>query len=506
MEKFEKLGLSREVLKTLDNVGITEPTEIQEKTIPLALAGKDIIGGSATGSGKTLAFASPIIENLKTKAGVQALILTPTRELAEQVAESIKKFSEGKKLEILAVYGGIAIEPQIRKLNRTEVVVGTPGRILDHLKRKTLKLNKIKILVLDEVDRMFDMGFHKDVEKIIQQCPKERQTMLFSATISNEIDHLAKKHTKDAKEIAVKSYVDHSKLEQIYYDVPDQLKFSLLFHLLKKEDSKLVMVFCSTRRNVDFVAMNLRNAGIHAKEIHGGLSQNQRKRVLDDFNGNGVGVLVCTDVAARGLDIKNVSHVYNYDLPSEIKDYVHRIGRTARAGEEGKAINILCSRDYENFDKILRIENVKITREELPVVERLRIKKEFGWGKRNDDNRSSAGIRSSSRGNWNRSPSRGRTGGARSPGSGSWSGLQIVVIEVQIDSQIEEELVELDHLVAEAGVETDLQIVVIEVQIDSQIEEELVELDRLVAEVGIEIDHPAEEELVVDLDLDLKEM
>ncbi len=369
MTKFEELGLSCEILNVLNNAGFEKPSEIQEKTIPLALAGKDIIGGSATGSGKTLAFACPIIENLIPNKSVQALILTPTRELAEQVADSIRKFAKNKKLKVLAIYGGISIESQIRKIPFTDVIVSTPGRTLDHLRRRTLNFSQIKFLVLDEVDRMFDMGFYRDVEMILKQCPEKRQTMLFSATISPDIDYLARKYTKDAIKVSVNSYIDHSKLKQIYYDVESHMKFSLLVHLLNKDKDNLVMIFCSTRRNVDFVADNLKKAGINSKAIHGGLSQNKRLRTLDEFHNEELNVLVCTDVAARGLDIKGVKSIYNYDIPSEAKDYIHRIGRTARAGNEGKAVNILSNRDYENFGKITNDKCLNIVREELPVFE-----------------------------------------------------------------------------------------------------------------------------------------
>lgn len=231
--KFEKLGLNSKIVETLRGMKIETPTEIQEKAIPVALKGKDIIGGSATGSGKTLAFAAPIIQNLKHENYVQALVLTPTRELAEQVSTAIKKYSQ-RNLNVLPVYGGVDIEKQIRNMYNADVVVGTPGRIIDHLNRRTLSLGKIKILVLDECDRMFDMGFYQDVEFIIAQCPKKRQTMLFSATVSADIDHFSKKHTSHATIISVAQNVDPSKLKQVYYDVPDPLKFSLLVQLLKK--------------------------------------------------------------------------------------------------------------------------------------------------------------------------------------------------------------------------------------------------------------------------------
>jgi ATP-dependent RNA helicase DeaD len=374
MKSFKELGLSREFVSVLEKAKIETPSEIQDKTIPLVLAGKDVIGGSATGSGKTLAFASSIIENLKKSERIQALILTPTRELAEQVANSIKKFSEHKKLNVLPIYGGVDIQNQIRRVKNADVVVGTPGRILDHLNRRTLNFSEVKFLVLDEVDRMFDMGFQVDVERILKECPKNRQTMLFSATISSKMDYLSKKYTKDPVEVSVQSHIDASKLKQIYYDVPDGLKFSLFVHLLKKEKSHLVMVFCGTRRNVDFVTNNLIHLGIQAKAIHGGMQQNKRNKALMDFNSkDGVNVLVCTDVAARGLDIQGVSHVYNYDLPKSSDEYIHRIGRTARAGKEGIAISILCSRDYENFNNILIDEKLKISEVKAPYFERVGI-------------------------------------------------------------------------------------------------------------------------------------
>lgn len=412
MEKFAKLGLSKKLIDVLKWHGFKEPTEIQEKAIPLALAGRDIIGGSATGSGKTLAFASPIVENLKPNRWIQALILTPTRELAEQVATSIRDFGKNKGLRVLAVYGGVKIGPQIRKLATTDVLVGTPGRILDHMGRGSLRLDSIKFLVLDEVDRMFDMGFSRDVERIISECPRRRQTMMFSATISQDIDHLSKKYTKNPAEISVRSYVDPSKLKQVYYDVPDNKKFSLLVSLLKKEDADLVMVFCNTRRNVDFIADNLIRNGINAKAIHGKIEQKKRIRVLEEFHRKGLGVLVCTDVAARGLDIKGVSHVYNYDIPHEPKDYIHRIGRTARAGKKGKAITILASRDYEKFGTMIQSKEINITSEKLPQLEIVRIKIDSG----RDRNRFSQGAR---RNDYSRGPRRssGRDSSRRSWGN-----------------------------------------------------------------------------------------
>ena len=377
MEKFERLGMSKELVNVLKDFGFKEPSEIQEKAIPLALAGKDIIGSSATGSGKTLVFASPMIENLIPNTRVQGLILTPTRELAEQVMTTIKRFLDKKKRNILAIYGGVNIQEQIRKLYNTDIVVGTPGRILDHLNRRTLNLRSVKFLVLDEADRMFDMGFHRDVEKILSQCPTDRQTMMFSATISGDLDYLAKKYTRNPIKISVNSYVDASQLKQIYYDVSDQEKFSLLIHLLREDKKALSMVFCRTRKNVDFLAKNMETLGINSKAIHGGLPQNRRIKILEEFHQKKISVLICTDVAGRGLDIKGVSHVYNYDIPSTSEDYIHRVGRTARAGKDGKAISLLSNKDYENFRNIFKDESLKITAEDVPNMQFIPTKKSY---------------------------------------------------------------------------------------------------------------------------------
>jgi ATP-dependent RNA helicase DeaD len=374
MESFRKLGLIDPILKVIEESKFESPSEVQEKSIPHILAGKDVIGGSATGSGKTLAFAAGIIQNCERGKGIQALVLVPTRELAEQVTKVMRKFSHYKPFEVVDVYGGLSINPQIDKLRHADIVVGTPGRILDHIDRNTINLTKVKILVLDEADRMLDMGFIDDVEKIIRYCPRERQTLLFSATIGGRLSDLSHRYMHDPIKISVESYVDPTKLTQIYYNVADNMKFSLLVHLLNNERSGLVMVFCNSRKNVDFVAKNLNLNGIDSMPIHGGYSQQKRSAVMDKFHGEKVYVLVCTDVAARGLDIKGVSHVYNYDIPKDSKQYIHRVGRTARAGEEGKAINILASRDYDNFTHVLEDHDIIVTKEDVPQFERAKMK------------------------------------------------------------------------------------------------------------------------------------
>ncbi|MBN2459441.1 DEAD/DEAH box helicase [Candidatus Woesearchaeota archaeon] len=360
-------------MKAIEEQRFTAPTEIQVKSIPYVTAGRDVIAQSATGSGKTLAFGAGIIKSCERGRGLQALIVTPTRELAEQITRAMISFSRHKPLKIISVYGGVSINPQIEGLPTADVVVGTPGRILDHVDRNTINLRNIKILVLDEADRMLDMGFIDDVQKIIRECPRQRQTLLFSATMYEEIIHLAKRYLNSPVNLVAESYVDASKLKQIYYDVPDNMKFSLLVHLLKNERSGLVMVFCNTRINTDFVAKNLRKNGIEAMAIHGGFSQAKRNRAMDSFNSEKVYVLVCTDVAARGLDIKGVSHVYNYDIPKNSKDYIHRVGRTARAGHEGKAVSILASRDHDNFRQVQGDSSLNIECEPLPTFERVQL-------------------------------------------------------------------------------------------------------------------------------------
>ena len=424
MEKFENLGLCDHVMKVISAKKFEKPSEIQAKSIPLIMEGKDVIAGSATGSGKTLAFGAGIIKNTEKKGKVQALVLTPTRELCEQVNSAIEEFSYHKKLEVVSVYGGVSIENQIKKLAYADVVVATPGRLLDHMNRRSIDLSNISFLVLDEADRMWDMGFKDDVSKIVKACPAERQTLLFSATISADLADFSEKYMKAPVEVSVESYVDASKLKQVYYDVRDDEKFSLLVQLLKDENAHLVMIFCNTRRNADLVANNLKLNDISAQVIHGGLTQAKRSQVLKRFDNSKVNVLVCTDVAARGLDIDGVSHVYNYDIAADAKDYVHRIGRTARAGAEGIAINILASRDYDNFANVQKHnEGLVIERVNTPRFPKIYVKmppreeRRGGFGSnRNSGGRS--GQRGPNRGPRRGSESRGPGGRSRPDGRG----------------------------------------------------------------------------------------
>ena len=372
--KFEELKLSSHLNESIQKLGFTVPTEVQFKSIPSIMEGKDLIAESATGSGKTLAFGCGVVENAIPKQGLQAMILTPTRELAEQVKVSIKELADKKPLTIISVYGGVSINPQIQELKRAEIVVATPGRLLDHMSQRTIDTSKVKILVLDEADRMLDMGFIDDVQKIIKACPVKRQTLFFSATIAPKIKDLANRFMKNPVQVWAEKQVDPSKLKQTYYDLPRKMKLSLLIELLQKEKSGLIMVFSNTRRTTDFIVKNLRINKIDAIAIHGGFSQNKRSQSIELFDKGKFGVLVCTDVAARGLHIENVSHIYNYDIPKDPKDYVHRIGRTARAGEEGKVVNLLCDFDYDNFSRIQReYRDFKIDRSEVPHINAVKI-------------------------------------------------------------------------------------------------------------------------------------
>lgn len=374
MEHFRKLGIVEHIIKTIEEQGFELPSEIQDKAIPLVLSGNDVIAGSATGSGKTLVFGAGIIQNCEKGNGLQALVLTPTRELAQQITEALRKFSRYKPLRIIVVYGGVSIGMQVDQLKTADVVVGTPGRILDHIQRNTIRLDRVKILVLDEADRMLDMGFIEDVENIIRRCSTQRQTLLFSATIPEDIRRLADKHMKNPIKVSAETYVDPKKMKQYYYDIEENLKFSLLVHLLKNEKSELVMIFCNSRKTVDFVSKNLKYNGIDAHAIHGGFSQSMRSKTIISFHSKASQILVCTDVASRGLDIPGVSHIYNYDLPKESKQYIHRIGRTARAGEEGKVINLLSYKDHDNFTRILSDFKVEIVKEKKPYIERIQVR------------------------------------------------------------------------------------------------------------------------------------
>jgi len=375
---FKNIDINLKLQEKLKECGFAELTTIQEECIPEILKGKDLVGQAETGSGKTLAFCLPILDKIQKGEGLQVVVLTPTRELCQQVSQVFSDFGKNLGIRVTSVYGGVSIEPQIKNLKKSEIVVATPGRFLDHIGRRTIDLRQVRFLVLDETDRMLDMGFIDDVEKIISFMPKNRQTLMFSATIEHSLHRLIKRHLRNPTIIKTQSQVDSNKLEQVYYDIYEKdNKFSILLHLLQNEKSGLSIVFCATRREADIVAKNLRLHNINASAIHGGMSQNKRTRSLDSLRNQKTEVLVATDVAARGLDIQNVTHVYHYDVPKTDTDYIHRIGRTARAGEDGKAVTLLTSPDHDNFRRVQSNEELEIEEADVPKFKKVSFLRRF---------------------------------------------------------------------------------------------------------------------------------
>lgn len=368
---FEQLGISPKVLKALEDMGFEEPSPIQSRTIPLLLRGSDVIGQAQTGTGKTAAFGVPIVERLEPRARhVQALVLTPTRELAIQVAQEITRIGKYSHVKAVPIYGGQAIERQIRLLRQgIDVVIGTPGRIMDHMRRGTLRLDQIKILVLDEADEMLDMGFIEDIEWILKETPVERQTLLFSATMPIEITQLAKRYMRDPEMVSIsREQLTVPLVEQVYYEVRGPEKDEGLCRIIDMEEITRSIIFCRTKKGVDELTEALQARGYLAEGIHGDMNQAQRNRVMAKFREGTIEILVATDVAARGLDIENVTHVINYDIPQDPESYVHRIGRTGRAGKTGTAITLISPREFQQLRQIERAIKVRILRRRLPTV------------------------------------------------------------------------------------------------------------------------------------------
>lgn len=370
--KFKELGLSENTLSALKKKGFEEPTQIQAKVIPLLLGSElDIIAQAQTGTGKTAAFGLPLIEQLKERSKVvQAIILVPTRELALQVAEEINSLKGNKQLEIVAIYGGQSMDQQLRRLRKgIDIVVGTPGRVKDHLQRKTLKLGDISYAILDEADEMLNMGFIEDIEDILSYTAKTKRVLLFSATIPDRIVVLAKKYMRKYQVVRTeKGQLTVSATDQIYFEVNHSDKLEALCRIIDSEPSFYGLVFCRTKVDVDNVSKKLVDRGYDADGLHGDLSQNQRERILDKFKRQRTNVLIATDVAARGIDIINLSHVINYSLPQNPESYVHRIGRTGRAGKEGTAVTFVTPDEYRRLIFIKRITKTDIRKEKIPEV------------------------------------------------------------------------------------------------------------------------------------------
>ncbi|HEX9908047.1 MAG TPA: DEAD/DEAH box helicase [Thermoplasmata archaeon] len=365
---FQKMisndGIKRAVLE----LEWEEPTPVQEKVIPLAREGQDLMAQAQTGTGKTGAFAIPIIEKLQESKKIQCLVLTPTRELAVQVAGDFSDLAKYTRIKTVAIYGGQSINVQVDKLRRgTEVVVGTPGRIMDLMRRNELGFSDVRILVLDEADRMLDMGFIDDIEWILQRVPGDRQTMLFSATLPDTIRELARRYMRSPKEVIISSEsLTVPQTEQVYVNVGRKNKLWALCRIMDTEKPFLAIVFCSTKKMVDLLTHKLRAYGYLADGIHGDLTQTARDRVMAKVRSGKLKVLVATDVAARGLDIEDVSHVVNYDIPENPEDYVHRIGRTARAGKTGKAITFVSAQEQHLVKAIESYGRTKLEQDEVP--------------------------------------------------------------------------------------------------------------------------------------------
>ena len=370
--KFNELELSQEIQKSIADMGFEEATPIQSEAIPLVLEGNDVIGQAQTGTGKTAAFGIPILEMVSpSNKGVQAIVLCPTRELAIQVSEEIRELGKYKKgIDVLPIYGGQPIDRQIRALkNKPQVIVGTPGRVIDHINRNTLKLGSIRMVVMDEADEMLDMGFIEDIELILEAVPDERQTLLFSATMPGPIMELTRKYQKDPKHVKVlHKEMTVPNVEQIYFEIKEKSKVDVLSRLIDIYDPKLSMVFCNTKKKVDAVVADMQGRGYFAEALHGDLKQMQRDKVMEKFRKGTVDILVATDVAARGIDVDDVEAVFNYDLPQDEEYYVHRIGRTARAGRAGKAFSFVVGREIFKLRDIQRYTKTKIALGKIPTA------------------------------------------------------------------------------------------------------------------------------------------
>src|SRR3954465_685153 len=368
---FSELGLSAEVLKAIDKLGFEQAAPIQAGAIPILLAGGDIVGQSQRGSGKTAAFAIPAIEKVDTRQrGVQVLILCPTRELAIQVSEEVHKLALFKSgLHALPIYGGQSFDRQLAGLKQgANIVIGTPGRVMDHMRRGTLKLSGLKIVILDEVDVMLNMGFRDDIEVILQAAPSERQTVFFSATIPRPIQQLIEKYARDPQNVRMEQKaLTVPTVEQVYYEVDRRFKIDLLTRLIDLHDLKLGIIFCNTKRMVDDLVDHLNAQGYSADRLHGDMSQNMRDRVMNKFRRSALEFLVATDVAARGIDVEDVEVVFNYDLPYDGEDYVHRIGRTGRKGKAGRAVSFASGREVFQIRNIERYTNMRIQRGKIPT-------------------------------------------------------------------------------------------------------------------------------------------
>ena len=370
--RFEDMNISNEICRAVLDMGFEEATPIQSQAIPVILEGKDIIGQSQTGTGKTAAFGIPLLERINPEdRRLQALILCPTRELAIQVSEEFRKLLKYKdNIRVLPIYGGQPIDRQIAALrNGTQVVIGTPGRVMDHMRRRTIKAETVQMMVLDEADEMLDMGFREDIETILAKIPEEHQTLLFSATLSPEILDITKRFQKNPEFIKiVRKELTVPNIEQYYFDVKEKTKLDALCRIIDVYDPKLAMVFCNTKKRVDDLVEMLQGRGYFAEGLHGDLKQAQRDKVMQKFRNGTIEILVATDVAARGIDVDDIDVVFNYDVPQDEEYYVHRIGRTGRAGKAGKAFTFCVGKEIYKLRDIMRYTKTKIQQQKLPTL------------------------------------------------------------------------------------------------------------------------------------------
>jgi ATP-dependent RNA helicase DeaD len=376
---FNELGLAPELLRAVEKMGFEEASPIQSLAIPVLLEGHDAVGQSQTGSGKTAAFALPAIQRVDPALpATQILILCPTRELAVQVAEETAKLAAFKKgVRELPIYGGQSYERQFRGLDQgAHIVIGTPGRLIDHLQRGSLKLDQLRMIILDEADRMLDMGFIDDIRTLLARCPAERQTVLFSATLPRAIQDLVKTFTRGAKTLTIETQtLTAPAIDQVYYEVDRRSKLDVLCRLIDLHDVKFAIIFCATKMMVDDLAEHLAARGYAADKMHGDMTQAMRERVISKFRRRAIEFLIATDVAARGLDIDDIEVVFNYDLPNDGEDYIHRIGRTGRAGRSGKAITFVAGREIHKLQYIVRTTKCRIKRERVPSAEEVEQKR-----------------------------------------------------------------------------------------------------------------------------------
>ncbi len=374
---FKRLGICDEIVEVIEKEGFKTPSRIQNKAIPQIFSGRDLIVCSKTGSGKTLIYATRLIQSIESGNGIRAIVLVPTRELAIQVGDVLKKFSSYKNLRIMITYGSSSLKKQRKEINDYDILVGTTGRISDYVEQDLFKLGKIKLLVIDEIDSIMQNQFRLELDYIIKEMPKKRQTMVFSATISKDTLKILKKYLSNPKRISLDEFVSPKKLKQYYFEVEANKKLSLLSYLLENERAGLSIVFVNRQDVSEFLSKNLRHTGLIIKSTHGGMSQGKRAKIIRDLENQKFDILIATDLTARGLDIDGITHIYNYNIPKHDEKYIHRIGRCARAGNSGKVYNFISKNDIIPFIDIMKNHKIIVQEKEIPEFKEVKVKKEY---------------------------------------------------------------------------------------------------------------------------------